>query len=282
MDQTGSRMPYKAVLIELKNVVCHSSLKDIQLPTNTFKSILCCGATVQYQCGRITEEEYFARLASDFGHSGDEIETAILAVRKSLRVDEAALESLRAMKANFGSRLDLYAVTNLSQQDYSLINAQDIDWSLFTEIFVSSEMGMRKPELRFYQRILDNIGLQAEEVILVDDDTDNLLAALSMGMQGVLYLGDSLSRCILNLPEFDPFGRGAGCLQQNCKKSSCLSHPVVMVKEIFEADPIERGTQFLQQNARNFPSFTHTGVPVKENFAQLLIIELTGDRSVRP
>lgn len=248
MVETSSRMPHKAVLIELKNTVLNSSVENVQLPINTFKSMLYCAATVEYQCGRITEEQYFSRLASDFGHSKEEIETAILAVRKSLQVNEAVLKSLFAMKAQFEGRLKLYAATSLSQEDYALVKGLDVDWSLFEQVFVSSEMGMRKPELRFYQRVLDEIGLQAEQVILVDDDTENMLAALSMGLQGVLSLEDSSSRSVLNLLQIDPIGRG---------------------------------TQFLQQNAQNFPSFSHTGIPIKENFAQLLILELTGDRYVR-
>lgn len=284
MVGTSSQMPPRAVLIELKNTVLCSSMENIQLPTNTFKSILYCGATVEYQCGRITEEQYFARLASDFDHSREEIETAILGMRKSLRVHEAVLESLVAMKAQFEGRLKFYVVTNLSQQDYALVKGLGgIDWSLFEQVFVSSEMGMQKPELRFYQRVLDEIGLQAEQVILVDDDTDNILAALSMGLQGVLSLEDSLSRSIHNLLKDDPFGRGIQYLHQNARDFPSFTHTggVSVVKEIFEVDPIGRGTQFLQQNAQNFPSFTHTGVPVKENFAQLLILDLTGSRYVR-
>ena len=200
---------------------------------------------MEYQCGRITEEQYFARLASDFGYPREKIETSILNVRKSLRVNEAVLESLIALKAQLEGRLKFYAVTTMSEQDYALVKGLGLDWSLFEQVFVSSEMGMQKPDSRFYHRILDDIGLQAEQVIVVDDDTDNILMALSMGLQGVLYLEESLARSVLNLVQIDPVGRG---------------------------------TQFLQQNARNLPSFTSTGVPVKENFAQLLILELTADR----
>ena len=270
-------MPYQAVLIELKNILLYPSTESIQLPANTFKSILYCGATVEYQCGRISEEQYFVRLASDFGHSREEIETAILAIRKSSRVNEAVLESLVAMKAQFEGRVKIYAVTNLSQQDYALVRGLGIDWSLFEQIFVSSEMGMRKPELRVYQRVLDEIGLQARQVILVDDDTDNVLAALSMGLQGVLSSEDSFSHSILDLLRDDPCGRDTKCLRQDTRGSPSFTHTGVPVKEIFKVDPIGRAKQFLEQNAQNFPSFTHTGVPVKENFAQLLILDLTGD-----
>ena len=66
-------MPYKAVLIELKNIFLYSSMANVQLHANTFKSILYCGATVEYQCGRISEDQYFARLASDFGLQAEQV-----------------------------------------------------------------------------------------------------------------------------------------------------------------------------------------------------------------
>lgn len=238
-------MPYKAVLIELRNTLLCSSIENIQVATNTFKSLLYCSATVEYQCGRISEEQYLKRLASDFGDPQEKIEASIQSVRNSMRVDDAALKSMTALKDQLGGQLKFYATITMSKQDYALVRKMGLDWSLFEHIFVSSEIGVQKPDSRFYHRILDNIGLQAEEVIVVDDDTDNILMALSLGLQGVVYQEDSMSRSILNL---------------------------------IQIDPVRRGTRFLQQNARNLPSSTSTGVSVKENFAQLLLLELTQDR----
>ncbi|KNG80686.1 hypothetical protein ANOM_011090 [Aspergillus nomiae NRRL 13137] len=243
----ASRMYYKGLLLELKNFILTSSLDNIQLPLNTFQSILFCSATVEYQCGRLTEEQYFARLAVDFGHSQEEIEASFTAVRNTYQVKATALEFLASIKSRFGSRCKLYAMTNLSREDYALVKGLGIDWSLFERVFVSSEMNMQKPELRFYRHVLDHIHLKPEQVILVDDDTENILAAMSMGLQGVLSSENSVSRLLLNL---------------------------------FDVDPVARGTKFLKDNAQNFSSVTHTGISVKENFAQLLILELTGDRSL--
>ncbi|KAB8261581.1 HAD-like protein [Aspergillus pseudonomiae] len=215
MTRMASRMYYKGLLLELKNFILTSSLDNIQLPLNTFQSILFCSATVEYQCGRLTEEQYFARLAVDFGHSQEEIEASITAVRNTYQVKATALEFLASIKSRFG------------------IKGLGIDWSLFERVFVSSEMNMQKPELRFYRHVLDHIHLKPKQVILVDDDTENILAAFS--------------RLLLNL---------------------------------FDVDPVARGTKFLKDNAQNFSSVTHTGITVKENFAQLLILELTGDRSL--
>ncbi|GAB1201286.1 hypothetical protein APSETT444_010676 [Aspergillus pseudonomiae] len=245
MTRMASRMYYKGLLLELKNFILTSSLDNIQLPLNTFQSILFCSATVEYQCGLLTEEQYFARLAVDFGHSQEEIEASITAVRNTYQVKATALEFLASIKSRFGSRCELYAMTNLPREDYALVKGLGIDWSLFERVFVSSEMNMQKPELRIYRHVLDHIHLKPEQVILVDDDTENILAAMSMGLQGVLSSENSVSRLLLNL---------------------------------FDVDPVARGTKFLKDNAQNFSSVTHTGITVKENFAQLLILELTGDR----
>lgn len=44
------------------------------------------------------------------------------------------------------------------------------------------------------------------------------------------------------------------------------------------AGPAQRGRVYLQQNAGRLDSVTNNGVVLKENFAQLLILEATGDR----
>jgi FMN phosphatase YigB (HAD superfamily) len=275
-------LPYQAVMVELKNTLLQSSTKNVKIPINTFKSLLFCGATVEYQCGRITEDQYLARVAFEFEHTKEEIKTAISAVRSSMQINTVALSALRAIKAEHGDRLRIYAVTNLSRDDLMLVNALGIEWSIFDRVFVSCDLGMQKPELRFFNHILDAIGLPADQVVLLDDDTDNVLAALSLGFQDVLSLADPLSLSLSSLVNFDASGPGG----QHDLRELMVDSPLEREIDPFlegsgvTADVIERGERFLRQNAKNFPSYTHTGVPVKENFAQLLILEITGDRQV--
>jgi hypothetical protein len=46
-------------------------------------------------------------------------------------------------------------------------------------------------------------------------------------------------------------------------------------------EAVLKDTKFLQDNAKTFFSFTSTGVRIDDNFAELLILEITGDRSVQ-
>jgi HAD superfamily hydrolase (TIGR01509 family) len=281
MRPLNTEIPFKAVMVELKNTLLQSSIKDVRIPTNTFKSLLFCGATVEYQCGRITEEQYVARLASEFEHTQEDIQAALTAVRSSMRINTTALTALRAIKAEHGDDLRLYAVTNLSRDDFELVDALGIDWSIFDQVFMSCELGMQKPELRFYQHVLDAIDLRADDVVLLDDDTDNILAALSLGFQDVLLLEDALSVSLSSLVDLGSSGSGG----EQSRRKSLVDSPLERDCDPFlkvdggSADAIiERGERFLRQNAKNFPSYTHTDVSVKENFAQLLILEITGDR----
>ncbi|KAJ6547069.1 HAD-like domain-containing protein [Mycena capillaripes] len=56
---------------------------------------------------------------------------------------------------------------------------------LFDDFCDSSELGSRKPELRFYQMALDRNGLRAQDVVFLDDIGINLKAAKELGMETI-------------------------------------------------------------------------------------------------
>lgn len=123
-----------------------------------------------------------------------------------------------------------------------------VDWDLFDGIFTSSSVGMRKPELQFFHHILDSIHLKPDEVIFIDDDTDHVLAAMTLGMQAIVSNSVAISQTLFNL---------------------------------VEDDTISRGQQFLRKNAKNLHSETHTGITIRENYAQLMILEVTNEMCVK-
>ena len=57
---------------------------------------------------------------------------------------------------------------------------------IFERVFCSHEIAARKPEASSYQIALDYLGLENENVVFVDDRTDNVAAAQAMGMKGVI------------------------------------------------------------------------------------------------
>ena len=82
-------------------------------------------------------------------------------------------------------------MSNISHELLTHLRSKDdgMDWSLFTEIFASGEVGLRKPDTAFYQLVLRRVGLPAPSVLFVDDKPGNVDAARALGIQGVVYTG---------------------------------------------------------------------------------------------
>lgn len=105
-------------------------------------------------------------------------------------------------------------------------------------------MGKRKPTLGFYRHVLKASATDANNAIYIDDDPQNILAAQSLGIHGIVYK---------TFPEL-----------------------VSSMKSFFR-DPVVMGNRWLQKNAGRLHSFLDSGMPVVENYVQLEIWEVTGD-----
>lgn len=57
----------------------------------------------------------------------------------------------------------------------------------FDEIYSSAHMGFKKPDQRFYSKIIDDLGVGPGEAIFWDDDERNIQGAQELGIQSVLF-----------------------------------------------------------------------------------------------
>lgn len=62
---------------------------------------------------------------------------------------------------------------------------------LFTHIFDSSELGHRKPEVGFWVKVEQLLGVNSAEIMLVDDRSENVSAAIARGWRAHLYTTES-------------------------------------------------------------------------------------------
>jgi FMN phosphatase YigB (HAD superfamily) len=272
---------YHAVLVELKDTIILTSVEDTAIPKYTLKSIAHCVATKEYQCGRSTQEQYFDRLACDFNLPRREVEASLLAVRRSMKINGSMIEELAAMKSESQGRVRFFAVANLSREDYAHAVSLGLDQTLFDQTLLSSDLGMQKPELRFYRRILSMIDISAGEAVLVDSDPDNVLAALSLGLQHASSFHDPLSLRLERVTNLNVFHENTHCKQRS-RRDSGLRNEHDTDRPVYSAtEAVLKGTKFMQDNAKKFRSYTSTGVAIDDNFAELIILELTGDRSVQ-
>ncbi len=77
----------------------------------------------------------------------------------------------------------------------ALLTAQEQTY--FSDMVLSYEVGLVKPEPAIYELACSRLGLQAHEVIMVDDRQSNVDGAIAAGLQGVLFT--DTAACIAQL-----------------------------------------------------------------------------------
>jgi 2-haloacid dehalogenase len=90
-------------------------------------------------------------------------------------------------KLKDSGRYKLYALTNWSTETFPMALSKYDFLNWFDAIVVSGAEGMRKPDPRFYQLVLDRYQLKVGEVLFIDDNYRNILAAREMGINSIHF-----------------------------------------------------------------------------------------------
>lgn len=61
---------------------------------------------------------------------------------------------------------------------------------LFDKMFISSEVGLAKPDVEYFRHCLSSIGAQGSECVMIDDNPANIKAAEEAGITGIVFRGN--------------------------------------------------------------------------------------------
>lgn len=87
---------------------------------------------------------------------------------------------------------EIHALTNWSAETFPKAKARFSFLQRFESILVSGEEGMKKPDERIFQLLLQRIGHAAERCLFIDDSVKNIEAASKLGFDAVLFENPSL------------------------------------------------------------------------------------------
>ncbi|KAL3485495.1 HAD-like protein [Aspergillus germanicus] len=239
------------ILVDHGGVLFHSPVNHTLATTTgspvTLGRIMSTSTWMDYEIGKLDDDECFNALADRFGFKAGDLTSMIHTLRETTTYDTEMLSTFKALKQTLGAFVEIALVSNISYKDYeALRKIFDAEfWSTFDHIFTSSMLGVRKPSPRFYLHVLRALRAAPQSTFLVDDRQENVLSARSLGMRGTADL-TGLERRLANLV----------------------------------GDPVERGMAFLRRQEGEFPSVTQEGVVIEENYAPLLILEVLKDRSL--
>ncbi|KAI1413684.1 HAD-like protein [Hypoxylon sp. FL1857] len=238
-----SQAPPRAVIFDLGDVLfAWSANTTTTISVQELRKILSTPVWYSYECGQITRDACYELSARQFSLQVSEIVEAFAQARGSLQPDDTIVSFLRELKKD--PAIQLYAMSNIGKEDFDEL-ATKMDWLLFDQVFTSAAAGMRKPDQGFYRHVLDSIGLVGDQVIFIDDKEENVQAAQTLGIRGLVFDGST----------------------------------VHTLRNIFDS-PVGKGWRYLFRNAQHCDSVTDGGVTFADNFAKLLMVDSLQDRTL--
>lgn len=179
--------PYKIIIFDLGDVLfTWSQQTNTQVSPKTMRKILSLPAWYEYEKGVLSRDACYEQIGDDLGLPASEVANAFEQARNSLCEDRKMTAFIRRMKAS-NPNLGVYAMSNISKEDYDFLRTVEADWSLFDRVYASGYEGMRKPDVQFFQHVLREISGRPEEVIFVDDKLENVGSARSLGIHGIQF-----------------------------------------------------------------------------------------------
>ena len=137
----------------------------------------------RHERGEVSANEYFDYLATtlQLAASREQIESGWNAIYvREITETRTLIEAMRPT-------IPCYAFTNTNAshtEAWSALYPKVV--GAFDHIFKSHELGLRKPDRAAFCRVCDLIGKATDSVIFFDDLLENVEAATSAGLQGVL------------------------------------------------------------------------------------------------
>lgn len=137
---------------------------------------------VQHEIGRIDAAAYFASLRGTLGV--DLADTDFEEGWGAILVRE--VPGIRALLEEAARQRPLYLFSNTNVSHHRLWASRHAELlAPFRRIFVSSELGKRKPTPEAFHAVAQAIDVPPERILFFDDALDNVNGALAVGMQAI-------------------------------------------------------------------------------------------------
>jgi FMN phosphatase YigB (HAD superfamily) len=137
----------------------------------------------RHECGEIDMAAYSAALRSELGVALDDTQ---LIEGWQLVFGEPIEPTVRLVRALAG-RVPLYLFSNTNLTHFEYFRRRYAEaLAPFDRIFVSHEIGLRKPERAAFEHIAREIGVPLPRILFFDDTAANVEAARALGMGAIL------------------------------------------------------------------------------------------------
>ncbi|KND91979.1 hypothetical protein TOPH_03496 [Tolypocladium ophioglossoides CBS 100239] len=235
---------YTDLLLDIGGVlISYSTKNNTALPPRTIKTVLDSPHWHEYEKGKLSRQQCYDKVTAQFGLAPGTWAEAVKQLQSTLKPNQDFIAAIKDMKASY-PRLRVHAFSNISAPDFDYLKPTIDKWGIFDNVVTSASIGCRKPDFGSYRQALDSAQISAHTSIFVDDRSENVITAHSLGIRGVLF-----------------------------------ENTVIVIAQLHNllGDPVARGMAFLRRRAKALFCETDNGITIKENFSQLLILQRIGD-----
>jgi FMN phosphatase YigB (HAD superfamily) len=135
-----------------------------------------------HEIGKISDQAYFESLRASLGISASDAQ--VLEGWNAIFVGE--MPGMSQLLARASQRLPLYAFSNTNSAHVEHFSQAYADvLGHFREMFLSSSMGLRKPDAASYDHVVKAIGVPASRIVFFDDLAENVEGARARGLTAV-------------------------------------------------------------------------------------------------
>lgn len=138
-----------------------------------------------YFIGKLKTNELIKLLNDDFQNNKpiDEVKNLWLEYYAELaKANQEILKLIESVKQH----AKVYLFSNTTEMS-NLYNSKTGLYDYFDGLFLSYQLGLKKPNKEFYEKVVSDLKLKAEETLFVDDDQSNLVPAQDLGMKTILF-----------------------------------------------------------------------------------------------
>ncbi|SUB80945.1 Phosphatase yihX [Pragia fontium] len=137
----------------------------------------------RHERGEISDEEFAQQLCEEMmiHLSYEQFAAGWQAIFIGLR--EEVIEIMQRLRKE-GDRVVVLSNTNVLHTTYWPEQYPQVNESA-DRIYLSQELGMRKPEAEIYRYVLEQEGVASENAIFFDDNLDNIIGARALGITSI-------------------------------------------------------------------------------------------------
>ena len=146
--------------------------------------------------GTLPFQHAVARGAERTGLSNADIERLLNEVPRSLTPIHETIELIRSMVSPDHR---LFVLSNMHFASIAYLEEKHDIWDMFDGTVISCRIQKIKPEIGIYEHLLNEYQLIASETVFIDDMSENLAAARSIGIQTIKF--HNSSQCKKDLSE---------------------------------------------------------------------------------